>query len=69
MDYTKLGYRYLTMIGDYWNIHGTYEDALQYGNRQPLDFTIVSQIYSKKHRRWHSIKTETIKRQLELVFS
>jgi len=54
------------MIRDYWSTHDTREKAMEYGMKQPEDFAIVHQIYDSKHRRYESIKKETIARQLKL---
>ena len=58
--------RYIAMIGDYWSTHDTREKAMEYGMKQPKDFTIVHQIYDSRHRRYKSIKQETIEHQLKL---
>lgn len=59
-------YRFISMIGYRWNTHDTREEAMEYGMKQPKDFTIIHQIYDSRHRRYKTVGEETIVRQLSL---
>ena len=56
--------RYISMIGDHWNVHDTEIGAMEYGMKQAGDFTVVYQEYNSRKRRYKTIwqKTQELSR-------